>query len=402
MSTYHKSVLLDKGVHFKDVHSVYIEQSVNPERIEPGVLIYPGCRLMGSQLAMRAGCVIGAEAPATVNNCQLSKKVQLKGGYYEGSVFLQGASTGSAAHVRPGCLLEEEANVAHAVGLKQTILMSFVTGGSLLNFCDILMAGGRSRTNHSEIGSSYIHFNFTPHGDKATASLVGDVPRGVLLDNEPIFLGGQGGLVGPADVTYGVVIPAGQIFRGQAENENHVCTSGTLKKMSTPYDTRVYKKIDRLVERNLRYLGNVYALREWYIAIRQPYMVETGDQACYEGTLRVFNIIIDERVKRLEQFATLLVPSIDALQSKGGNEVLIEEQRRFVKAWPELKARIVGLVNQQQSYDQASVVLQALECEASVSFADRVRTLTPELKATVVAWLSDRVQNVMGLAHVNE
>ena len=104
---------------------------------------------------------------------------------------------GSGAHVRTGTLLEEQAGAAHTVGFKQTIFLPFVTAGSLINFCDCLMAGGTSRKNHSEIGSSYIHFNFTPRQDKATASLIGDVPRGVMLDQAPIFLGGQGGLVGP-------------------------------------------------------------------------------------------------------------------------------------------------------------------------------------------------------------
>ena len=83
---------------------------------------------------------------------------------------------GSGAHVRAGTLLEEEFDGAHAVGLKQTLFLPFVTAGSLINFCDALMAGGTSRKNHSEIGSSYIHFNYTPHRDKATPSLVGDVP----------------------------------------------------------------------------------------------------------------------------------------------------------------------------------------------------------------------------------
>ena len=36
---------------------------------------------------------------------------------------------GSAAHIRPGTLLEEEAGGAHAVGLKQTIFLPFVTAG---------------------------------------------------------------------------------------------------------------------------------------------------------------------------------------------------------------------------------------------------------------------------------
>lgn len=44
--------------------------------------------------------------------------VELKGGYFNKSVFLEKASMGLGAQVREGCILEEEANGAHCVGLK--------------------------------------------------------------------------------------------------------------------------------------------------------------------------------------------------------------------------------------------------------------------------------------------
>ena len=101
---------------------------------------------------------------------------------------------GSGAHVRAGCILEEQASGAHTVGLKHTILFPFVTLGSLVNFCDCLMSGGTDRKNHSEVGSSYIHFNYTPQpGQGHPPPLVGDVPHGVMLNQAPIFLGGAGG-----------------------------------------------------------------------------------------------------------------------------------------------------------------------------------------------------------------
>src|SRR6185436_10422934 len=111
---------------------------------------------------------------------------------------------------------EEEASTAHAVGLKQTILLSFVTLGSLINFCDLLMAGGTSREDHSEVGSGFIHFNFTPwgrSGDKATPSLIGDVTAGVFLRQPRIFLGGLSGIVGPQKVGFGSCTVAGQVLR---------------------------------------------------------------------------------------------------------------------------------------------------------------------------------------------
>ena len=128
--------------------------------------------------------------------------------------------------MREGTILEEEASIAHTVGLKQTILFPFVTLGSLINFCDCLMAGGTDRKNHSEVGSSYIHFNFTPNQDKATPSLIGDVPRGVMLNQRPIFLGGQGGMVGPVRLDYGITVAAGTILRKDELRPNRLIIGG--------------------------------------------------------------------------------------------------------------------------------------------------------------------------------
>jgi UDP-N-acetylglucosamine/UDP-N-acetylgalactosamine diphosphorylase len=174
--------LVKRGVAVAAPASVEIGDEVDPGRIAPGVVIHAGCKIFGAQTSLGPGCLLGREAPATVEDCQLGAKVQLKGGFFSGAVFLDGAAMGSGSHVRGGTILEEGAEMAHTVGLKQSIFFPFAVGGSLINFCDALMAGGRSRKEHSEIGSSFIHFHFTPHGDKATASLIGDVPRGVMLD----------------------------------------------------------------------------------------------------------------------------------------------------------------------------------------------------------------------------
>ena len=144
--------LLARGVLIPCPFSVEVDDSVAPEAIAPGAVIHTGCRIAGSKTSIGPGSELGKEAPVTVEDCQLGHKVELKGGYFSGSTFLDGANMGSASHVRPATLLEEEAGGAHAVGFKQTIFLSFVTAGSLINFCDALMAGGTSRKNHSEIG----------------------------------------------------------------------------------------------------------------------------------------------------------------------------------------------------------------------------------------------------------
>ncbi len=274
----------------------------NGNNICSDTLIYPGCRIENSSIG--PGCVIGAEGPVVIENCQLGRNVKLKGGFFSGAVFLDGANLGAGAHVRAGTILEEEANGAHTVGLKQTVLLPFVTLGSLINFCDVLMAGGTSRKDHSEVGSSYIHFNFTPNQDKATASLIGDVPRGVLLNQRPIFLGGQGGLVGPSRIAYGSVIAAGGICRKDLLDENRLFMPGTPKEKSLPFEPGRYGNIERIVLNNLIYIGNIRALKAWYRNVRVLFVRDEFDEAVHNGALANLDLILNERFQRLEKLVS--------------------------------------------------------------------------------------------------
>ena len=167
---------------------------------------------------------------------------------------LKKSSLGSGSNVREGTILEEESRGAHTVGLKQTILFPYVTLGSLINFCDCLMSGGTSGENHSEVGSSYIHFNYTPNQDKATASLIGDVPRGVMLNQRPIFLGGQGGLVGPCRLEFGTVIAAGSIFRNDELRPERLIFGGMGKSKNIPFMSGKYHNIKRITVNNIIYI----------------------------------------------------------------------------------------------------------------------------------------------------
>jgi UDP-N-acetylglucosamine/UDP-N-acetylgalactosamine diphosphorylase len=268
-------------------------------RISTDAMIHSGCRIKNSSIG--PGCEIGAEGPMVMENCQLGRNVKLKGGYFSGATFLDGANMGLGAHVRAGTILEEQAGGAHTVGLKQTVLLPFVTLGSLINFCDILMAGGTSRKEHSEVGSSYIHFNFTPNQDKATASLVGDVPRGVLLGENPIFLGGQGGLVGPSRIAYGSVIAAGGICRKDLLEENFLYMPPAPKERTIPFTPGRYGNIDRIVKNCLIYIGNIRALKVWYENVRVLFIRDEFDQAVYDGALANLDLILNERFQRLEQ-----------------------------------------------------------------------------------------------------
>jgi UDP-N-acetylglucosamine/UDP-N-acetylgalactosamine diphosphorylase len=295
------SALRAKGVTISNPESVEIGEQVEVNQISGnGVTLHPGCRIRGRSTVISSGCNLGVEGPVTVDECQLGKSVSLKAGFFQGALFLEGANMGSGAHVRQGTILEEEANGAHTVGLKQTILLPFVTLGSLINFCDCLMAGGTSRKDHSEVGSSYIHFNFTPDAHKATASLIGDVPRGVMMNQPRIFLGGQGGLVGPVRLGFGTVIGAGAIYRKDCLEDGKLILVEPPKQKKIDYVPNLYPGIERLFENNLQYIGNLYALEQWYSHVRRPCFLgdEFGEQLLDSGLSKLKSALA-ERKKRL-------------------------------------------------------------------------------------------------------
>ncbi len=364
--------LLDKGVRIINPASVTIDDDVDPDRISGDrVVVHPGCRIRGARTVISAGVELGAEGPVTLENCQLGPRVKLQGGSASGAVFLEGASLGLGHHVREGCILEEEANGAHTVGLKQTILLPFVTLGSLINFCDLLMAGGTSRTDHSEVGSSYIHFNFTPTGDKTTPSLFGDVPRGVMLRERPIFLGGQGGAVGPVRVAYGTVVGAGSIVRDDISIENSLHLIAPPATVTRPLTGRGYSRLVPMLAKNLAYLANLDALEAWYRLARAPFFaVQPLGDLVLEGALAALASGRAERIARLARLATKLAP---------------DDPRHapVIAAMPELTALFGG-----RTPTAPDGLLDPLLGRAgSASHVGAVKGLTPGQAGAVTGWL---------------
>jgi len=295
--------LSEKGVDILSPESIEIGNEVDIDRISgEGVVIYPGSRIFGDSTLILNNSKIGSEGPVTIDNCQIGTGVELGSGFFRESVFLAGASAGSGSHVREGTILEEEASIAHTVGLKQTILFPFVTLGSLINFCDCLMAGGTGKKNHSEVGSSYIHFNYTPNQDKATPSILGDVPRGVMLNQKPVFLGGQGGLAGPCRLEYGTVTAAGSIIRKDELKPGRLIMAGGGRGGSISYKPGGNMNIKRIIINNINYISNLIALRSWYDHVRRRLISQLFPGELLEGLLEKVDMGIDERIKRLGDF----------------------------------------------------------------------------------------------------
>jgi hypothetical protein len=375
--------LLAKGVRVLAPETVFIDSSVQVDLVDTNVVIHPGCRISGANTCIGPGSVIGEEAPVTLHDCQLESRVSLKGGFFSGATLLDAVSFGSGAHVRPETLMEEGSSCAHTVGLKQTILMPHAVLGSLINFCDCMLSGGTGPKNHSEVGSSYVHFNFTPHQDKATPSLMGDVPRGVMLDQPPIFLGGQGGLIGPSRIAFGSVIAAGTILRKDITEPNQLVyghSGGTFRQL--PYETGRFGNLDRIIANNFNYIKSLHALAEWYGVVR-PFQL-TGTpirEQCLKSAQDRIQRMIAERVKRLDELALKVK---DALDGSNGNAHV--SHTRLIESWPAWKASISSPPPaHHQSRDSFIELLQ--KSDFGNGYVNVIQGLQPEAKAAGTAWL---------------
>ncbi|AKJ64005.1 hypothetical protein [Kiritimatiella glycovorans] len=381
--------LTRRGVRMEDPGSVHIGRDVDPGRIAPGTVLHPGCRVTGPSTSIGPDCTLGAEGPVALHNVRLGRGVRIASGSATDAVMLDGASMGPQAQVRAGTLIEEQAGGAHAVGLKQTVLLPFVTLGSLINFCDVLMAGGTSRRHHSEVGSSYIHFNFTPHQDKATPSLIGDVPRGVMLDQPPIFLGGQGGLVGPRRIAFGTVIAAGCICREDVTECGQLVVPAQPQARSRSYDPARFGELGPRIAANYGFIGNLLALRVWYARVRAVFTAGAEyAEACRVGALELLDGAFEERVKRLRQLA-----------AKVGAAPRDRHQRAFAEGWASredaLRAFRSGLEQMPEPGGALGEVLDAADRETP--YIEAVRGWPEAARSAGTEWLDGIVASVMDI-----
>ena len=337
--------LLEKGVVVHAPGSTVFEDIV-PAQIEAGVEIFPGCVVRGARTWIGAGSKLGHSGGGLYEDVTVGRGVELYGGVFKDAVFLDGVTVRGNAEMRGGTLMEEGCEVAHHVGFKMTITMPNVVVGSLVNFCDALVAGGTGRKDHTEVGSCLALYNFTPWGDKF-ASLFGDVPSGVFLRSRRIFVGGQTQIVSPVKVGYGALIPAGCAVRRSVPAGRMVGAS-TLD-VDTVFDQDLYGGLTPKFSLTREYVGNLRALLSWYRSVRVAF---AGDDllgmACCRAAVRQIEAGIAERVKRLDKIVARLPRSLEkhrSLVSAGQDAQLhgrrAAEHEAVIDAWPGWRGKML-------------------------------------------------------------
>jgi UDP-N-acetylglucosamine/UDP-N-acetylgalactosamine diphosphorylase len=394
--------LIQKGVQIPNPESVQIGPEVNTDRISgDGVKIYSGCKIFGRSAMILQGAQLGFEAPVTIEDCQVGPQAELKGGCFNQSVFLKKVIVASGANIREGTIMEEESRAAHTVGLKQTILFPFVTLGSLINFCDCLMSGGTSSKDHSEVGSAYIHFNYTPNQDKATPSLIGDVPRGVMLNQSPIFLGGQGGLVGPCRLEFGTITAAGTICRKDQLQPGQLVFEGIGKSGNMPFIRGMYPGIKRIVTNNIVYIANLMALEQWYRQVRSQFISIDFPEPLFDALTEKLSMGIDERIGRLNALSQKMPDAVLSYKNYAKTDrstLILKQKHEFYEKWAELEEYFRSQITAAKSENIKDTFLEKIQKGINAigkDYLGAIQYLKEKDKALGTQWLQGIVDHII-------
>jgi UDP-N-acetylglucosamine diphosphorylase/glucosamine-1-phosphate N-acetyltransferase len=388
--------LLEAGARIPRPETVMLGPEVRLEHIVPrGLLLYPGARISGSRTVILEGAELGYEEPVTLENAVLGRRVKVQGGFVKDAVLLDGCETRQGLHVREGCLLEEDSYFAHNVGLKMTIVFPFVVLGSLINFCDCLLSGGTSRKHHSEVGSGFIHFNFSPRGDKATASMFGDVPRGVMLDQAPIFLGGLAGVVGPSRIGFGSVLAAGSVYRADYD-EDLLVLGERRRDGSTAFRPRSLGAIRAKVSKNVLYIAELTALWAWYRHLRPRLAgAEPLAQAVVAAALTMVEANIDERLKQLGRFRELVKECLPEATAGRAGASLAGEWRDFVEGWDGVRPILEAFRTTEGDVERRERFVAHVQARATGTYTSTIQALETGERELGVQWLRSVVSGVV-------
>ena len=359
--------LQGKGVVLPSPAHVCIGREVPLENIGADVTLHPFTRLHGTKTQIFEGAEIGPQGSVTLKNSvvgrhsvvgnqgsvtlvdtHLGPNTILGQGVAEQSVFLGKESdendftTGVGFRVRKGSLYEEDASSAQHTDTKMTILFPWVTLGSNVNLCDLMLTGGTGPElgAFTEVGSGTIHFNFTLRGDKATASLLGNVPDGAFLNEQRLFIGGNNSLLGPLHAEFGAFTAAG--IRATGSLKEGLNLGQGMPSGHTDYNPQIFSQAQRVIEQQVHYIGQLTALYHWYREIRALLASKDPERkAVYAAGQAVVVRNILERIQQTERYAHGLETSIRILsQTTLPPRNTIEEQTNLFQNWPRLKQHL--------------------------------------------------------------
>ena len=230
---------------------------------------------------------------------------------------------------------------------------------------------------------------------------MGDVPHGVMLNQNPIFLGGQGGLVGPCRIAYGTLIAAGSVYRKDQRKPDRLVFEGGGRGGSVPYSTGIYRNVKRQAYNNIVYLANLVALMAWYAHIRRQFIGDRFPQALYEGLIDTLHLAISERIKRFTAFCEKLKESSTRYRQEMGDSAstsLILQKDQLVNnrdQASDLIRRCIDGIDRYENKAFLSILNKKID-SLGATYLTVIKSLDADEASQGTRWLQQIVDEVTG------
>ena len=180
------SMLLEKGVSFVDIKSVFIDPDAE---IGADTVIYPNVVIEGKS-SIGIGCVIYPNA--RISDSILGNNVEIKDStVIESSEVKDGASVGPFAHLRPGSVIGSSAKIGNFVEIKKTNI------GACTKAAHLSYLGDAEIGDSVNIGAGTITCNYD------------GVNKFKTIIEEGSFIGSDTQLVAPVRIGKGAYVGAG-------------------------------------------------------------------------------------------------------------------------------------------------------------------------------------------------
>jgi hypothetical protein len=198
------------------------------------------------------------------------------------------------------------------------------------------------------------------------------------------------------------VIPAGTVCR------QDILAPGQLFAPQPPsfrepqdYTTGLYRSVDRIVRNCRTYIGNIWALRAWYVGARVRLMqADPFAEACRQGAIERLGEILEERLKRLKELAGKMPASLELARSREGIDVRVEPfagQEAFLRAWPRIEERLAAPPPDGTGARERDLFLRQWECvDRDAGYPDAVRSLGSQARSAARSWLQQIVDLYQG------
>jgi UDP-N-acetylglucosamine/UDP-N-acetylgalactosamine diphosphorylase len=220
-----------------------------------------------------------------------------------------------------------------------------------------------------------------------------------MLNKPPIFLGGQGGIVGPLRMSYGNVVAAGSVLREDVDMEKQLIVSKGHSGKVVDLIPRAYPSLSRVVKNNILYVANLIALEQWYLHVRKMFFEhQEFGHLIFTAILENLHIAKEERLKRLKDMAAKMLVSSD--KEKGRAKIIRAKQEFYEKSklFEELLASDAGKTAGEEKRNQFLNAFVKYREEHGGNYIEVIQSLPPHVSTGGTQWLDAIVHVICGQA----